>query len=153
MIETGLLKGKKILAVDDEPDILESIEEVLDGCDVDTATDFDSASELLNSKAYDVALLDIMGVRGYDLLKIAKEKKGRAVMLTNHALSPDDFAKSIRGGADAYLPKNRLSEIDIFLEDVLKDDCQKPGELGRWFDRLKGYYEKRFGPGWLVSVD
>ncbi|WP_319408597.1 response regulator [uncultured Desulfosarcina sp.] len=153
MDKTGLLKDKKILAVDDEPDILESIEEALDGCDVDTAGDFDSAAELLHSKVYDVAVLDIMGVRGYDLLKMAKEKKVRAVMLTNHALSPDDFAKSMRGGADAYLPKNRLSEIDVFLEDVLRDDCQQPGALGMWFDRLKGYYEKRFGPGWRVSVD
>ena len=31
------LKGKKILVVDDEPDVLESLEEILDDCDVDTA--------------------------------------------------------------------------------------------------------------------
>ena len=143
------LKGKKILAVDDEPDILESIEEVLENCDVDTAKDFKTAKQLLNSKTYDLVVLDIMGVQGYDLLEIAREKNSRVVMLTSHALSPDNFAKSMDGGADAYLPKNKLAELDVFLEDVLDDDRQKPGVLGMWFDRLKGYYEKKFGPGWL----
>ena len=64
-------------------------------------------------------------------------------------LSPDNFAKSMDGGADAYLPKNKLAELDVFLDDVLNDDRQKPGVLGVWFDRVKGYYEKKFGPGWL----
>jgi DNA-binding response OmpR family regulator len=143
------LKGKTILAVDDEPDILESIQEVLEGCTVDTAQDYATALELLNSKTYDLAVLDIMGVQGYDLLKTAKAKKILTVMLTSHALSPDNFAKSMDGGADAYLPKNKLAELDVFLDDVLNDDRQKPGVLGVWFDRVKGYYEKKFGPGWL----
>lgn len=149
MKKTAALKGKKILAVDDEPDILESIEEVLEHCEVDTAKDFNTAKQLLDSETYDLVVLDIMGVQGYDLLKIAKEKKVRAVMLTGHALSPDNFAKSMGGGADAYLPKNKLAELDVLLEDILSDDRQKPGVLGKWFDRVKGYYEKKFGPGWL----
>lgn len=149
MNEKVALKGKRILAVDDEPDILESIREVLEGCDVDTAHDYRSAMDLLDSKTYDLAVLDIMGVQGYDLLKTAKDKNIRAVMLTSHALSPENFSRSMSGGADAYLPKDRLSEIDLFLEDVLNDDRQQPGLLGKWFDRLKGYYEKKFGPGWL----
>jgi DNA-binding response OmpR family regulator len=149
MKKRATLQGKRILAVDDEYDILESIQEVLEGCDVDTAQDYQSALEMLNAKAYDLAVLDIMGVQGYDLLKIAKAKKVRAVMLTSHALSPDNFAKSMGSGADAYLPKNKLAELDVFLEDVLGDDRQKPGVLGKWFDRVKGYYEKKFGPGWL----
>jgi hypothetical protein len=70
-------------------------------------------------------------------------------MLTGHALSPANFAKSMGGGADAYLPKDRLAELDVFLADVLGDDRQEPEGLGRWFDRLKGHYEKKFGPGWL----
>ena len=143
------LKGKTILAVDDEPDILESIQDVLEGCHVDTAQDYGAAMELLDAKPYDLAVLDIMGVQGYDLLKTAKSKNIRTVMLTSHALSPDNFAKSMDGGADAYLPKNKLAELDVFLEDVLNDDRQKPGVLGMWFDRVKGYYEKKFGPGWL----
>ena len=143
------LKGKTILVVDDEPDILESIQDVLADCHVDTARDYSSAMKMLNANAYDLAVLDIMGVQGYDLLEAARAKKIRAVMLTSHALSPDNFAKSMDGGADAYLPKNKLAELDVFLEDVLNDDRQQPGILGMWFQRVKGYYERKFGPGWL----
>lgn len=149
MNETDVLQGKRILIVDDEPDILESVQEVLENYAVDTAQDFNTAERMLNSNTYDLAVLDIMGVRGYDLLKIARQKNVPAVMLTSHALSPDNFAKSMEGGADAYLPKDRLSEIDVFLADVLRDGPQKSGVLGMWFNRLKGYYEKKFGPGWL----
>ena len=70
-------------------------------------------------------------------------------MLTAHALSPENFAKSMTEGACAYLPKDKLSDIQVFLSDVLGDGCPKQRRLGRWFDRLKGYYENKFGPGWL----
>ena len=36
-----LLAGKKILIVDDEPDILETLKEILDMCLVDSAPDFE----------------------------------------------------------------------------------------------------------------
>ena len=42
-----VLVGKKILIVDDEPDILDSLSEFLDMCTVDKATDFESAKHLL----------------------------------------------------------------------------------------------------------
>ena len=144
-----LLRGKKVLVVDDEPDILESAEEVLEICDVDTAEDFSSAKTLLEDRDYDLVVLDIMGVNGYELLKIAKDRGFLTVMLTGHALSADNFARSMDEGADAYLPKTKLAEIDTFLEDVLSDDRARTGRMGKWFSRLKSYYENKFGPGWL----
>ena len=35
-----LLKGKKILIVDDEPDVLDQLIELLDMCRIDTASSF-----------------------------------------------------------------------------------------------------------------
>jgi DNA-binding response OmpR family regulator len=40
---SDVLAGKAILIVDDEPDILESLEELLDMCVIDSAPDFDTA--------------------------------------------------------------------------------------------------------------
>ena len=47
MAGDDILKGKKILVVDDEPDVLESLEEILDECDIETASSYESAKELL----------------------------------------------------------------------------------------------------------
>ena len=149
MANTKILEGKKVLIVDDEPDVLEALEETLDMCDIDSSTDYEKAEQLLNSKNYDIAVLDIMGVNGYELLEVANRKGIPAVMLTAHALSANNFAKSMDGGACAYLPKDRLSEIDVFLTDVLEDGANNKGILGKWFDRLKSYYDNKFGPGWL----
>ena len=149
MADVRILEGKKVLIVDDEPDILEDLEEALDMCDIDTSAEYETAKHLLESKHYDIAVLDIMGVNGYELLAVAQRKGIPAVMLTAHALSADNFAKSMDGGACAYLPKDRLFDIAVFLTDVLEDGSNNRGVLGKWFDRLKGYYENKFGPGWL----
>jgi len=39
----------------------------------------------LQTRPFDIAILDIMGVDGYGLLRVAKERGVVAVMLTAHA--------------------------------------------------------------------
>jgi len=99
MPQDSLLKGKRLLIVDDEPDVLEVLEEMLDMCEVSKATTFEDAGELLKKNDFDMAILDIMGVDGYKLLNIAKQKNITVVMLTAHALNPDNLVKSIKEGA------------------------------------------------------
>ncbi len=148
MSETKILEGKKILIVDDEPDVVETIKELLDMCNIDAAADFETGEKLLNQNKYDIAVLDIMGVNGYELLEIANKKGVPALMLTAHALSPDNFAKSISGGAKAYIPKEKITEIGIYLSDLLKaqEGIEKPH---RWFTRLKSFFNVQFGEDWL----
>ncbi len=148
MSETKILEGKKILIVDDEPDILETIKELLNICIIDTAIDFETGEKLLNQNKYDIAVLDIMGVNGYELLKIANKKGVPVLMLTAHALSPENFAQSILGGAEAYIPKEKLSEIGVYLSDLLKaqEGIENPY---KWFFRLKSFFNVRFGKEWL----
>ena len=148
MAGDDILKGKKILVVDDEPDVLESLEEILDECDVETASSYESAKELFEKKDFDAAILDIMGVRGFDLLEIAIEKKIPALMLTAHGLNPDNLVGSIKLGAKSYIPKEKMSEIDIYLQEVFV--AQKKGieKSANWFHRLGSFFENRFEPGW-----
>ncbi len=89
MTDKDFLDGKRVLIVDDEFDILESLEELLPTCDITKTASFNEAKELLETEHFDIAILDIMGVDGYELLKIATERKVTAVMLTAYALSPD----------------------------------------------------------------
>jgi DNA-binding NtrC family response regulator len=148
MASDDILKGKKILIVDDEIDVLESLEDLLDECDLETATSYESAKELLESNAYDAAVLDIMGVRGFDLLEIAIEKKIPALMLTAHGLNPDNLVGSIKLGAKSYIPKEKMSEIDIYLKEIFIAREKGIEKSGNWFARLGSFFDKRFGPGW-----
>ena len=148
MTSDDILKGKKILIVDDEIDVLESLEDLLDECDLETAASYESAKELLESKVYDAVILDIMGVRGFDLLEIATEKKIPALMLTAHGLNPDNLVGSIKLGAKSYIPKEKMSEIDIYLKEIFIAREKGIEKSGNWFARLGSFFDNRFGPGW-----
>jgi DNA-binding response OmpR family regulator len=143
-----LLRGKRILIVDDEVDVLEILEQQLSMCHVVKASTFEKAKELLSTEYFDIAILDIMGVDGYKLLEIASERKVLSVMLTAHALSPQHLMKSIKNGAASYVPKEKLNEIATFLNDILEAKEQGKHLWWRWYDRLGSFFERRFGPDW-----
>ena len=144
----GILENKNVLVVDDEPDILETLEELLYMCAVDTASSYEEAINLLKTNSYDIAVLDIMGVKGYDLLKVTNEIDIPAVMLTAHALTPDNLKQSIEQGADAYVPKDKLADIAIYVSDVLLARKQGKKAHATWFSLLKPAFDKIFGEGW-----
>jgi len=145
----SILNNKRILAVDDEPDILETLQEHLedyDGLILDKAMDYDTGYHLLRTRKYDLVILDIMGVRGFDLLNEAASSGFPAVMLTGQAFSREALKEAIETGAWAYLPKEKISEIVPFLEDVLTLGCQSSWRL--LFERLGGFFNSSFGPDW-----
>jgi len=148
MASKNLLKGKRVLIVDDEPDILETLVGLLPMCEVSKALSFAEAQRLLESEKFDIAILDIMGVDGYKLLEIATKKKVIAVMLTAHALSPDNTIRSFQEGAASYIPKDEMVRIETFLNDVLEAKEKGESSWWRWLDRLGSYYEKKFGREW-----
>ncbi len=143
------VKGKKVLIVDDESDILEVLEELLDMCDVTKASSFGEAKRLLASRDFDIAVLDIMGVNGYELLELANRKKIPAVMLTAHAFSPDTLVRTIKGGAYSYIPKEEIGDIVKYLEDALNAQASGENPWGSWQERLPtSYFERRWGAAW-----
>jgi DNA-binding response OmpR family regulator len=148
MENKSYLAGKRILAVDDEPDILELIHEILEESQVDFAKDYDSASEKLKKNRYDLVILDIMGVNGLKLLEEAVDRKFPAVMLTAHAVNPETLVESIQKGAISYLPKETLSELDDVLSEIFRayEQGEPPWKL--LFDKLGDFFDERFGPDW-----
>jgi CheY-like chemotaxis protein len=151
-VAESILNGKSLLAVDDEPDVLDVLQEEILGaapnCYVDKATEYQKATELLSSLTYDLVILDIMGVRGFDLLSLAVNRPFSfpVVMLTAHALDPEALRHSIQMGARAYLPKEKLGEVVPFLEDVLRYE-NIPG-WGHLFQNLLGFLNARWGENW-----
>ena len=143
-----MLKGKKILIVDDESDVLDTLEELLSICQVVKAGSFEEAKKQLKTQSFDMAVLDIMGVNGYELLEIAVGKKVTAVMLTAHALSPEDMMKSFKCGAAFYVPKDKISDMVSFLNKIL--EAKKKGK-STWIPFVgwaEAYYNAKYGPKW-----
>lgn len=146
----SILNGRRILAVDDEPDVLailqEEILEACPNCRFEKATTYEEAAIMLDSQTYDVVILDIMGVRGFDLLKLAVSRNLRVAMLTAHALSSDSLKRAFEMKARAYLPKEKLGEVVPFLEDVLRYEYL-PG-WKRLFVKLRGFFDETFESDW-----
>ena len=148
---SSFLSGKRILAVDDEIDILETIEDILVDAAVDTAGDYESTSAKIEQNRYDLAILDIMGVNGLKLLEETVARGIPTVMLTAHAINPEALMESIQKGAISYLPKEKLAELDELLEILL--DAHQKGEPP-WkilFEKLGAYFDERFGEGWQTK--
>lgn len=149
MSDTRLLEGKKVLVVDDEPDILEVLEELLDMCEVVKATTFEQAKLMLESESFHIAILDIMGVDGYGLLDIANKRDIPAVMLTAHAFNAKNLVKTIKEGAYSYIPKEEISEIAEYLVDALIAREKGENPWSAWQERLPtSYFERRWGAAW-----
>ncbi len=155
MSKEHVLNGKRILAVDDEQDVLDVLKEEImmaaPRCVVDTARTYQQAATLLVTWTYDLAILDIMGVRGLDLLRNAVERPYPipVVMLTGRALSPEVLKESISRGARAYLPKKYLGAVVPFLEDVLTHEYGSVWR--RILKQLEGFFKEGWGPYWRKS--
>jgi DNA-binding NtrC family response regulator len=146
----SILNHKKLLMVDDEPDILTTLEGVIlescTDCKIDKATNYETAAEFLKSREYDLVILDIMGVRGFDLLEIAITEKFKVAMLTANAMNPEALKKAHDMGATAYLPKDKMGEIVPFLEDALQYEHKSAWK--RLMEKLDEYYTEKFGSEW-----
>ena len=148
MEKQNLLAGKRILIVDDEPDVLETLTDLLVECKVTRATNFEQAKDLLENQYFDMAILDIMGVDGYQLLTICTAKRVAAVMLTAYAMTPEDIKKSYDIGAASFVPKEKMTDITTYLADIYEAGERGKNVWWRWFDRMADYCEKKFGPDW-----
>jgi DNA-binding response OmpR family regulator len=103
-------KKLSILYVDDEDQLRTLVQDqlALEGFDVETADDGDTALEMLHKQSYGLILLDVRMPRmsGIEVLKQLKEKKipSRVIMLTG----VDDLAvalEAVKNGANDYLTK------------------------------------------------
>lgn len=147
----NLLDEKTVLIVDDEVDILDTLEDLLPMCNTVRAGDYDTARELIASRPFDLAILDIMGVSGYELLEICVRKNIVAVMLTAYAVTPADVRKSFDKGAAFYIPKEEMADIEVFLNDVLEAKQKGRSTWSTWYSRLSRFSEAAFGKDWMKN--
>lgn len=122
---------KRVLIIDDDEDIIESLSELLKnaGYLVDTATNGTEGIKKSKENIYNVALIDIMlpDMTGIDLLTRLEERepKTRKVIITGYA-SLDNAVKALNLGANAYLikpvdPEQLLDVVKKQIEDQEKE--------------------------------
>ncbi len=118
---------KKILIVDDEPNIVMSLEYTFkkQGYEVYIARDGAEALEIMQQNIPDLVLLDIMmpQVDGYETLKRIKSDpafaKARTIFLSAKSKT-SDIDKGLELGADAYFTKPfSVKKLTQKVEDLI----------------------------------
>jgi DNA-binding NtrC family response regulator len=119
---------EKVLIVDDEPDLLETMAERMQmlGMDVSTTTSVWDAFEKVESHSYDAIVLDLImpEMEGFDALRVFKVKKPGVpvILLTGHA--------TVSMGIEA----KKLGAMDLI---------EKPADLKVLADAIKRAKAKR----------
>lgn len=116
----------KILIIEDEPGLLESMEDYFTeaGSVCETAKDYQSAIAKVSLYSYDCILLDITlpGGSGLDILKYLKEHNNTdGVLIISAKNSLDDRLQGLDLGADDYLVKPfHLSELKARVTAIIR---------------------------------
>jgi DNA-binding NtrC family response regulator len=135
----------KILIVDDNPEVLKLIANILETneYEVETVSRGDSAIKKLDSNDYDMVLTDLMmpDVDGMQVLEHVKSRSSRTmcIILTGHGTIKSSV-KAIKRGAFDYITKPiSPSELLIIVEKALKFKNLEEENI-RLRKELKGKY-------------
>lgn len=148
MIGQTVLDKKRLLAVDDEPDVLDIIKEQFPDSIVTTAQDFETALRFINEDEFDLVILDIMGVNGFELLKACRVKQQPAAMLTARAVDVESINKAMRGGAVSFLPKEELQRLPDLVTEILTEMAEGRTHWAKLFDRFGTFFKEKLGVSW-----
>lgn len=145
---SDILMDKRILAVDDEPDVLDLIQEQLEECEVVKAATYEEATDLLSTESFDLVILDIMGVNGFDLLEQCRQRRLPAAMLTAHSITAESVNRALNLGAVSFLPKDELGKLEEHAADIFEGLAEGKSHWKRLFDRLGPFFRDRLGLTW-----
>ena len=143
-----ILEGKKILVVDDEPDVLETVIDLFETTQIVTAGSFEDARKKIAQESFDLVILDIMGVNGFDLLKACRAEGMPAAMFTAHSLDIESLNSAFRLGAVSFLPKEELHRLPELVAEILDEMEQGRTHWEKLFQRLGLFFKEKLGISW-----
>jgi len=150
---------KKILVVDDDPEVVELLKEILTAQNfrVISAENGDEAIKKVREEKPDFILLDVVlpGLSGFEVCRILKQDKMThsipIMMLSGKAIETEDKVNGFEAGADDYLtkpfePKELLARITALLRryevsEDFEEVIEKGGislDVARAMVRVKG---------------
>ena len=139
--------GKRILAVDDDPDLLEVLEEeivaVYPDFKVEKAHRFWQAVEKMTCITYDAVILDMTSGYGFKLLELAQSRHLPVGLLTTYPILPEHPRLPTQMAARAFLSKERLGDAAPFLEKIMDGKSKYVFLLKRWLRRFVGILRRK----------
>ena len=138
------MEKKRILIVDDDKSLLESLTEILkpEGYTIDTAETGKEAIEKCKSQLYNLALLDIKlpDMEGTELLTKLHGTMPRMmkIMVTGHP-STENAVKALNLEADAYItkpvkPEELLKTVERKLKEQDEADQVTEEKVAKWIE-------------------
>ena len=132
--------GKRILAVDDDTDLLEVLEEeilaVYPDFKVEKTHRFWQAVEKITCITYDAVILDMTNRYGFKLLQLAQSRHLPVGLLTTYPAFCKHPRLPTRMAARAFLPKERLGDVVPFLEKIMDNKTKHVFSLKRLLRRF-----------------
>ncbi|MBI4300549.1 MAG: PAS domain S-box protein [Chloroflexi bacterium] len=130
-------EGRRILAVDDEVEILRYLQRCLEGAgyQAKTTSDPSQVARLVDMEEPDLVLLDLMlpGTNGFDLLRRIREFSQVPVIFLTGRTQNEDMVRALKMGADDYItkpfaPSELLARLEVVLRrrDLLPVSGTKP---------------------------
>jgi len=128
--------GKKILVVDDEPNVITSLTFVLkkEGYDVSSAVNGEDALARIQQSKPNLMFLDVMMPKknGYE---VCKEVKGNSSLSDIHIImltakgQEADREKGLNAGADEFMAKPFSPKMVVEkVKELLRDESERKGQ-------------------------
>jgi DNA-binding response OmpR family regulator len=122
------VKGKRILVVDDEPELRHALRSTLCalGFVVALAETGEAALEILRAEKFDLVLLDINmpGLSGLEICRAIRARSDVGIVMLTVRDRAEDKIEALDAGATAMLP-NRSTSMNCWLA------CGRPCDVGR----------------------
>lgn len=125
-MDSELLKGRKILLVEDEETLAVGLEYNLtdEGYLVDWAKDGKQALEFYNNSEYDLIILDVMlpYFNGFEIAEIVRTKSPQMpILILTARTASEDKIRGLELGADDYMTKPfHLQELLLRVKGMIK---------------------------------
>lgn len=135
----------RVLIVDDDPDIIENLTELLtkNGYRVEGVDSGEKALKAMENENYDVVITDVImpDVGGMNLLsEIKRNRPETVVILITGYPAVDKAVEAVKNGAADYIPKPfRIDEVRVAMEKALHErrlGDKAPGALDEIFGSL-----------------
>jgi DNA-binding NtrC family response regulator len=142
----------KILIIDDEPLVRDSLVEILsgEGYDVLSTQSAEKAMEIIQNEQIDIMLLDMVlpGMGGLDLLELLKQREyqGEVILMTAYS-TVESAVSAIKMGAYDYLIKPcNNEEVKLLIKRIIENNSLKIEN-----QRLREQLKKQHGLSNIIS--